>query len=233
MNVMGELVSLVGLAALAGIIIGWCIRNFFGGSEKRVRQHFAHDIDEAVKDAQHLRRTLDSKNDELRDTKTKLQQLRRKGGGSEIDTRIQVAEINELKKDLATSRKTLMDNQAEFSTYRTKSEKDQSELRKELSKYTAGGAASTERLTEANETIGALRSAVRENDKVIDSLRNRPSRAVARLRPSHLSTIKKSKPSPGKLKTRTRPLKSRSVTTIRCLKRKTLTSKTCTASLKK
>jgi len=94
MNVMGELASLVGLAALAGVIIGWCIRNFFGGSDKKVRQHFAHDIDEAVKDAKHLRRSLDSKENELQDTKAALQNLRRKDGSAESDTRLQVKEIN-------------------------------------------------------------------------------------------------------------------------------------------
>jgi len=177
MNVTGELASLIGLAALAGVIIGWCVRNFFGGSAKTDRQHFAHDIDEAVKDAKHLRRVLDKKDDELKDTKATLQNLRRKDGSQESDTRVQVKEINDLKQKLATAKKTLLDNQAEFNTYRTGAEKDQTKLRSELSKYTAGGSASTERLNEANETVSALRSAVRENDKVIDSLRARVKEA--------------------------------------------------------
>ena len=61
MNVMGELASLLGLSALAGVIIGWCIRNFFGGSAKTKRQYAARDADEAVKDARHLRRVLNNK----------------------------------------------------------------------------------------------------------------------------------------------------------------------------
>ena len=145
-SVTGELASLIGLAALAGVIIGWCIRNFFGGSAKQDRQHFARDIDEAVKDAKHLRRVLDKKDTELQDTKATLQNLRRKDGSQESDTRVQVKEINDLKRELATAKKTLLDNQSEFNTYRTSAEKDQTKLRSELSKYTAGGSASTERL---------------------------------------------------------------------------------------
>ena len=177
MNVMGELASLVGLSALAGVIIGWCIRNFFGGSDKKVRQHYARDMDEAAKDAKHLRRALDSKDNELQDTKATLRNLRFKDGSTESDTRVQVKEINELKQELATAKKTLLDNQSEFNTYRTEAKKDQTRLRSELSKYTAGGSASTERLNEATETVSALRSAVRENDKVIDSLRARVKEA--------------------------------------------------------
>ena len=78
MNVMGELASLLGLSALAGVIIGWCIRNFFGGSAKTKRQYAARDADEAVKDARHLRRVLNEKENELQDTKSTLQNLRRK-----------------------------------------------------------------------------------------------------------------------------------------------------------
>ena len=75
MNVMGELASLLGLSALAGVIIGWCIRNFFGGSAKTKRQYAARDADEAVKDARHLRRVLNNKENELQDTKATLQNL--------------------------------------------------------------------------------------------------------------------------------------------------------------
>ena len=177
MNVMGEIASLVGLSALAGVIIGWCVRNFFGGSDKSARKHYAHDIDEAVKDSQHLRRVLDRKDRELQEAKTTLSNLRRKDSTVEADTRVQVKEINDLKNQLATTKKTLLDNQSEFNSYRTGAEKDQTKLRSELSKYTAGGSASTERLNEANETVSALRSAVRENDKVIDSLRARVKEA--------------------------------------------------------
>jgi len=177
MNVMGELASLLGLSALAGVIIGWCIRNFFGGSAKTNRQYAARDADEAVKDARHLRRVLNEKENELQDTKSTLQNLRRKDDSAVSDTRVHVKEINDLKEELATTKKTLLDNQTEFNTYRTETKKDQTELRSELAKYTAGGSSSTERLNEATETVSALRSAVRENDKVIDSLRARVKEA--------------------------------------------------------
>lgn len=177
MNFMGEVFSMLGLSAFAGVIIGWCIRNFFGGSEKSARQHFARDIDEAVQDANHLRATLDSKQEELHQARHELQQMRRSGSSSESETRVQVAEINSLKNQLAASKKTLHNNQSEFNTFRTEAQKEQTELRNELAKYTNAGAASPERLNEANETIAALRSAVRENDKVIDSLRARVKEA--------------------------------------------------------
>lgn len=170
---MGELYSMLGLSAVAGIIIGWCIRNFSGGSEKKARQHFARDVDESIKDANHLRRTLAAKDQELHEAKSALQQLRRQGSSSESDSRVHVTEINSLKNQLAASQRTLQNNQAEFNNYRNETQKEQSELRNELAKYTKGGVSSPERLNEANETIAALRSAVRENDKVIDSLRAR------------------------------------------------------------
>ncbi len=175
MNVMGELASIMGLTAIAGAIIGWCLKTFFPGKTvKKVRQHVARDIDDAVKDASHLRRNLDKKDQELRDTRKQLQGLLQKETTTDVPSnRAQVTEINDLKREIATVKNSLKNNQSEFNTYRTKSEAEKSELRKELNKFSAGGSANSERLTEANETVAALRSAVRENDKVIESLRAR------------------------------------------------------------
>ena len=177
MNIIGELAVILGLTAIAGVIIGWCIKSFTGGSVKEVRQHFARDIDNAVEDANHLRRSLDNKKHELRETKEQLSQLQRKDSSAESGLRTQVGEINDLKKDLAESKKALLENQSEFNTFRNEKQDEHNQLRKELSKYSAGGSANSERLTEANETIGALRSAARENDKVIASLRARVKEA--------------------------------------------------------
>ena len=177
MNVMGEVVSMVGLSAVAGTIIGWCIRNFFGGSEKSTRQHFARDLEEASKDTKLLRSNLDKKNAELHSVKNQLQLLRSKDDSTSTSTRAQVTEISELKNQLAAAKKALHNNQSEFNAYRTDTQKEQSELRHELAKFSSGGVASPERLNDANETISALRSAVRENDKVIDSLRARVKEA--------------------------------------------------------
>ena len=105
MNVMGEVVSMVGLSAVAGTIIGWCIRNFFGGSEKSTRQHFARDLEEASKDTKLLRSNLDKKNAELHSVKNQLQLLRSKDDSTSTSTRAQVTEINELKNQLAAAKK--------------------------------------------------------------------------------------------------------------------------------
>ena len=177
MNIIGELAFILGLTAIAGAIIGWCIKSFTGGSVKEVRQHFARDMDDAVEDARHLRHSLDKKKQELRETKEQLSLLRRKDSSAESGIRSQVGEINDLKKDLAESKKALLENQTEFNTFRNEKQDEHNQLRKELSKFSAGGSANAERLTEANETIAALRSAARENDKVIASLRARVKEA--------------------------------------------------------
>ena len=64
MNIIGELAFILGLTAIAGAIIGWCIKSFTVGSVKEVRQHFARDMDDAVEDARHLRHSLDKKKQE-------------------------------------------------------------------------------------------------------------------------------------------------------------------------
>ncbi len=178
MNVMGELASLLGLTAIGSAIIGWCIRSFTaGGTEKKVRQNLARDMDDAIKDAKHLRLSLHNKDNELKDLRSELQRMQRKDSSTDAGNRSQVGEINELKKKLAASKKTLLDNQTEFNSFRTEAQKEESALKAKLANFTNSSSANSDRLHEANETVAALRSAGRENDKVIDSLRARVKEA--------------------------------------------------------
>jgi len=192
MNATGELLLIIGLTALAGTIIGWCLRSFSArGAAKNVvrdntdrgpaargnnvRGDVARDRnrEDAAHDVRRLRQTLGDREQELKETKSALKQATTKDGQSESSNRAQVAEINQLKKDLAATQKSLHANKSEFASHLTKSQNDQKALQNELSKFKSGGSANSERISEANETISALRGAVRENDKVIESLRAR------------------------------------------------------------
>ena len=191
MNATGELLLIIGLTALACTIIGWCLRSLFTrGAVKNVVSNNTdrgptersssvrgdardHKSESAAHDVRRLRQQLGDREQELRETKSALKQATSKDDQSESGNRAQVAEINQLKKELATTQKSLHANKSEFASYLTKSQNDKNDLQNELSKFKSGGSANSERITEANETISALRGAVRENDKVIESLRAR------------------------------------------------------------
>lgn len=164
--------SLIGLFGLASALVGWAFKSMTGAGRKQSRRT-AQAIDRAVEDANHLRRSVDKKDAELRELRVETLRLKRHDSGNESSTREQVVEINKLKSELGASNKALRDNQAEFNDFRTDKKVELSGLRKELAKYEAGGTSNSERLADANDTVSALRSAVRENDTVIDSLRAR------------------------------------------------------------
>lgn len=83
----------------------------------------------------------------------------------------QIDEINKWKNELALARQSLDRNRAEFNAFRNEKQTEKQSLENKLARYQSGS--SIHNIAKASETIEALRTAVRENDKVIDSLRQR------------------------------------------------------------
>ncbi len=172
--VMGEMIIGLALAALAGMVIGWCIKSLFTGrTEQKVREHVARDVDEAAADVQQMQSALQKKETELRELTVELQQLRGRDASLKAGNSTQIQEINALKQELSESRQSLDRNRAEFNAFRNEKQTETQALTSKLSSFQAGGPVYDERIKEANETITALRTAVQENDKIIDSLRAR------------------------------------------------------------
>ncbi len=172
--VIGEIAALLAITALAGILIGWCIKGLFAGRGVRVvREQVARSVDDAAADVRQLQGTLKQKDSQLRDATLELQQLRGRDVSLKAGNSTQIEEINKLKSELATSRQTLERNRVEFNDFRNEKQTEMEALSSRLSSFQAGGPVHDERIKESSETISALRTAIRENDKVIDSLRAR------------------------------------------------------------
>ncbi|OED39467.1 hypothetical protein AB833_15290 [Chromatiales bacterium (ex Bugula neritina AB1)] len=172
--VMGEIATVLAITALAGMLIGWCIKSLFTDrTERKVREFVAQDVDNATADVKLIQATLDKKEAELRDATVELQQLRGRDVSLKAGNSTQIQEINALKTELAESRQTLERNRAEFNAFRNEKQTETLTLTNKLAGFQAGGPVYDERIKEANETITALRTAVQENDKIIDSLRAR------------------------------------------------------------
>ena len=113
--VLGEIAVLLGVAALAGILIGWCIKSLLSGrTEREVRANVARDVDEAEADIQQMRRNLQEKDANLQGAMLELQQLRGRDVSLSAGNTTQVEEINNLKVELSRTRQTLDNNRAEF-----------------------------------------------------------------------------------------------------------------------
>ncbi len=176
--VMGEIATLLVISVLAGMLIGWCIKSLFAGrNEKKVRNFVARDIDEAQADVESLRAKLSRKEEQLITSNQELQKLRGRDLSMKAGNTSQIDEINKLKNELAVARQSLDRNRTEFNSYRNDSQKEVQGLNNQLARFTAGGPVYDERMSEAGETISALRNATRENDRVIDSLRARVKEA--------------------------------------------------------
>ena len=172
--VMGEIAILLAVTVLAGILIGWCIKSLLSGrTERKVRAHVARDVDDAAADVANIRQTLLRREAQLKDANHELQKMRGRDMSIKAGSDTQVDEINKLKNELALARQSLDRNRTEFNAFRNEKLTELQSINNKLASYQSGGSVHDERMAEANETIGALRTAVRENDKVIDSLRAR------------------------------------------------------------
>lgn len=172
--VMGEIAILLAVTVLAGILIGWCIKSLLSGrTERKVRAHVARDVDDAAADVANIRQTLLRREAQLKDANHELQKMRGRDMSFKAGSDTQVDEINKLKNELALARQSLDRNRTEFNTFRNEKLTEVQSINNQLASYQTGGSVHDERMIEANQTIGALRTAVRENDKVIDSLRAR------------------------------------------------------------
>lgn len=172
--VMVETAALLAVAGVAGILIGWCIKSLISGrTERRVREHVARDIDDAAADVANIRQALARKDAQLKDATQELQKMRGRDISMKAGNTNQVDEINKLKNELALARQSLDRSRTEFNTFRNEKQTEIQQLGNTLSSFQSGGSVYDERMQESNETITALRTAVRENDKVIDSLRAR------------------------------------------------------------
>jgi len=75
--VMGEIAALLVVTAVAGILIGWCIKSLLSGRfENQVRANVARDVDEAAADVEQMRINLQKKDSDLQGAMLELQQLR-------------------------------------------------------------------------------------------------------------------------------------------------------------
>jgi len=102
MNATGELVFIIGLTALAGAIIGWCLRSFSSRSAgKEVnrkttapgnlpRDRDDRDMPRADHDVRRIRQTLGDTERELADTKAALKRANSKDNQIESSNRAQV-----------------------------------------------------------------------------------------------------------------------------------------------
>ncbi len=172
--VMGEIATLLAVTVLAGILIGWCIKSLFTGrTERKVRAHVARDVDDAAADVSNIRQALMRKEAQLKDATQELQKMRGRDISLKAGNTNQIDEINKLKNELALARQSLDRNRTEFNAFRNEKQSEIQNLGNKLSAFQSGGSIHDERMQESNETVSALRTAVRENDKVIDSLRAR------------------------------------------------------------
>lgn len=172
--VMGEIATLLAVTVLAGMLVGWCIKSLMTGrTERKVRAHVAHDVDDSAADVASIRQTLLRREAQLKDTNQELQKMRGRDVSMKAGNTTQIEEINKLKNELALARQSLDRNRSEFNSFRNDKQTELQQVGNKLASFQSGGAVHDERMLEANDTIGALRTAVRENDKVIDSLRAR------------------------------------------------------------
>lgn len=172
--VMGEIATLLAVTVLAGMLVGWCIKSLMTGrTERKVRAHVARDVDDAAADVANIRQTLLRREAQLKDANQELQKMRGRDVSMKAGNTNQIDEINKLKNELALARQSLDRNRSEFNSFRNDKQTEIQGLGNKLASFQSGGSAHDERMSEASETIGALRTAVRENDKVIDSLRAR------------------------------------------------------------
>jgi chromosome segregation ATPase/predicted flap endonuclease-1-like 5' DNA nuclease len=176
--VMAEIAALLAITAVAGILIGWCIKSLFSGRfERQVRADVARDVDEAAADVQRLRTSLQEKDADLQGAMLELQQLRGRDVSLSAGNTTQVEEINDLKVQLSRARQTLDQNRAEFAAFRDEKLHELQSVSNELASFKTGGSHHDASLNQAHDSIAALRSAARENDKIIDSLRARNKEA--------------------------------------------------------
>lgn len=172
--VMGEIAVLLAITAIAGILIGWCIKSLFSGrSERQIRASVAHDVDQAAADVDMMRSNLQSKDADLQRVTLELQQLRGRDVSLSAGNTTQVEEINDLKVELSQARKTLDRNRSEFAAFRNEKQQELQTLSNQLASFKTGGAVHDTQINQAHDSIAALRAAARENDKIIDSLRAR------------------------------------------------------------
>ncbi len=169
--VIGEIFVGLGIAALAGLVVGWWIRGSMRPDTKSVRSSIPESIDSD--DTLDMTMALADKDVELEKLTLELHQLRGRDVTLQAGHSNQVQEINQLREDLTRAREALESNRAEFNSYRTAKQAELEQSANRLAAVNADNPAQDERLDEAKETISALRVAVRENDKVIETLRAR------------------------------------------------------------
>ena len=176
--VMGEIAALLAVTAVAGILIGWCIKSLLSGRfERQVRANVARDVDEAASDVEQMRSVVRKKDAELQDTILELQQLRGRDVSLSAGNTTQVEEINDLKVELSKTRQTLDKNRSEFAAFRDEKLQELQSVSNELASFKTGGSVHDKNMNQVHESIAALRAAARENDKVIESLRARNKEA--------------------------------------------------------
>jgi len=172
--VLGEIAALLGVTALAGILIGWCIKSLFSGrTEREVRANVARDVDEAAADVQQMQINLQEKDADLQGAMLELQQLRGRDVSLSAGNTTQVEEINNLKVELSKTRQTLEQNRTEFAAFRNEKLQDLQSVSNQLASFKTGGSVHDKQMNQAHDSIAALRAAARENDKIIESLRAR------------------------------------------------------------
>ncbi len=176
--VIGEIAMLLAITAVAGMLIGWCIKSLLSGRfEQRVRTNVARDIDQSAADVEHMRANLHKKDAELQSTMLELQQLRGRDVSLSAGNTTQVEEINDLKVELSRTRQTLDQNRSEFAAFRNEKLQELQSVSNELASFKTGGAIHDKNLNQVHDSIAAMRAAARENDKIIESLRARNKEA--------------------------------------------------------
>ena len=176
--VMGEIATLLAVTAVAGILIGWCIKSLLSGRfERQVRANVARDVDEATSDLEQMRSVVHKKDAQLQDAVLELQQLRGRDVSLSAGNTTQVEEINDLKVELSKTRQTLDRNRSEFAAFRDEKLHELQSVSNELASFKTGGSVHDKNMNQVHESIAALRTAARENDKIIESLRARNKEA--------------------------------------------------------
>ncbi len=169
--VIGEIFVGLGIAALAGLLVGWFLKGSFRTGTKSARTSIPESIDsDATLD---MTMALADKDVEVEKLTLELHQLRGRDVTLQAGHSNQVQEINQLREDLTRAREALEANRAEFSSFRTAKKAELEQAAHQISAFKSGSPAQDERMEEARETISALRVAVRENDRIIETLRAR------------------------------------------------------------
>lgn len=173
--VIGEIFVGLGIAAIAGLVVGWFMKSLFSGGARSANTEMASSLSrEPASDATlDMTSALADRDIEVEKLTLELHQLRGRDVTLQAGLDNQVEEINQVRSELTDAREALDANRAEFSAFRSTKQEEIEHLGNQLVALKAGTPAHDERLNEASETISALRSAVRENDRIIETLRAR------------------------------------------------------------